>query len=127
MSKKILLTCMILSFMLAISACQRLKKPRKTYVREHAEISSEIKKAILEKRVIPGMNKEQLLTSWGNPIQKHRWGRKGDTIKEEYCYDFRHDPPSRDKLYVITLVNDTVIKVEQRKKNIASTECLDSK
>ena len=44
-------------------------KSRSEYVERHLELTSEIKQAILEGKVIKGMIKEDVKASWGKPTE----------------------------------------------------------
>ena len=69
-----ILTRYVTMFLFIITGCAAsgpLIKPnyesRREYVGKHSELTSEIRQAILEERVIKGMTKEDVKAIWGEP------------------------------------------------------------
>ena len=67
-------TLIMLAF-LTVTGCAAISKPliksnqssRQEYVNNHSELSEEIRRAILQAKVIKGMTKAEVKSSWGEP------------------------------------------------------------
>jgi len=61
---KIIIMLLLISL---LNSCASLNKQRQVYFSNNPDIPAAIKTAILESRIITGMNKEHVQMSWGKP------------------------------------------------------------
>lgn len=59
-----------LAAVILLHGCATAQQRRQDYVDERPDIAAEIKTAILAGKVVPGMNAEDVLASWGDPERK---------------------------------------------------------
>ncbi len=104
-------------FMFLIVSCSPPKQhSRNRYVNDNPGLTSEIKKAIRDGGVIPGMNKENVLASWASPILK--WLKTENNKK----YEIWTYPDMQDSPFInIYFDNDIVIKIVKI-KNLPQVE-----
>ena len=64
---------------------QETAQRRQWYVKRHPDIDQYIREAILEGSIVMGMNKDEVVASWGDPYDKNRtvgsWG-----VHEQWIY-----------------------------------------
>jgi hypothetical protein len=60
----------VLAAILLLHGCATAQHRRQDYVDERPAISAEIKTAILEGKILPGMTADDVLASWGEPERK---------------------------------------------------------
>jgi len=60
----------VLAAILLLQGCATAQQRRQDYVDEHPGIAEEAKTAILEGKIIQGMNADDILASWGEPDRK---------------------------------------------------------
>jgi len=96
---------------LLISTCSPPKLNSRTrYINDNPGLTPEIKRAIREGDVIPGMNKEHVLASWASPILK------GVEIEKNISYESWVYPDMKQSPYVNIYFNkDIVAKVMKLK------------
>jgi hypothetical protein len=80
---------MILSLSLLLCSCattSQAKMPnyesRNSYTEMHPELSSGIKQAILEGKVIEGMIKQDVIAAWGEPSKIHKYSEHKRLVDE---------------------------------------------
>lgn len=80
---------MILSLSLLLCSCATTSQARmpdyesrNNYVEMHPELSSGIKQAVLEGKVIEGMTKQDVLASWGEPSKIHKYSEHKRLVDE---------------------------------------------
>lgn len=62
---------------------------RQEYVNQHPNISEQIKKCILNKQITIGMNKKDVLVSWGKPLHINKTVFK-NSVHEQWVYSNRY-------------------------------------
>ena len=62
------------------------KEVRQDYINKHPSLPPKIKSAILGEKIILGMTKEQVLASWGDPAETHKYVYP-NTIMEQWTYE----------------------------------------
>ena len=94
-------------FMLLVISCSPPKQSsRNRYIHDNPGLTTEIKKAIRDGDIIPGMNKEHVLASWASPILK------GFEIENDVSYETWIYPNMKNSPYVnLYFDNDVVVKV----------------
>jgi transcriptional regulator of aromatic amino acid metabolism len=82
--------------------------PRKVDVHVIAATHQDLRKAIAEKRVTEGMDRDQVKLTLGNPLRKYRETKDGDDL-EDWIYG---QPPG--KVTFITFKGNKVVKVKDQ-------------
>lgn len=83
--KRIVLVLLLVTFVGCASMMGPSKKDRKQYVNSHFYLSANVSRCILEGKITKGMNKEEVVASWGRPNDINRtvgsWG-----VHEQWVY-----------------------------------------
>ena len=96
----------LLLMFLVVSCSPPKQNSRNRYINDNPGMTVEIKKAIRDGDVIPGMNKEHVLASWASPILK------GVEIENDISYESWIYPNMKNSPFIsLYFDNDVVVKV----------------
>lgn len=93
----------------------RMEQARYLYVKYHP--GDEFNNEVLSGRVCPGMNREEVRASWGEPNDIG----VGTHARVDEMWMYRDDEPSRGNVYLLSFKDDRLTRVEVVSTTMAGT------